>query len=267
MTKSRDLEHDITLALDTLQIINNSSHYDALSSHYPNETAQLLDALKSLHLSSNANEITTVSAFIKQHMSSCKEYASLPNDKRKAIRHFFSQLTKDLDTLANNKELYSISIRCALDGYTLNHTTHLIQRLHFLIEEHDQIDQKARFLSPAKNYNASASTFGKVDPVERKINQQAVDLAKNLKKVCEKIRAQIGSPETRPRGLVIHLMVHLYHAIQSCQEHSLSPPALSKLLDSISREVKEIEQRYPKLAQAGEELQNAIATYQTQKPY
>lgn len=255
------LKRDPTIALDLFESINQSPLHSALIERYPIETQRFLLQLKALDTTKEANHIPTLLAIIDDYENSCQQYTKLSTEEKDKIGRFFAAFSDYLQHLSNNIFELRVEVTCALDGHTLNRTTNLIQFLQEFIYEQDiRANIKQNFLSYDKNpeNTKKVAPLHDTDKAQYKIVEKELDIAKHLKDICVKIRSQIGSPETKPKGLVIQFVVHLLESIRSCKElYNQDNRVKSKLYELIKLELEEIENLYPELVQAGEDLQKS----------
>jgi hypothetical protein len=253
-----------TLARDILLRIQKPEIISVLYMHYPLETKELLLQLQKLNDSiKEANKPNLLLSLLYHYRNTC-ESKQLPSDVTKQkIDSFFKNILKDLSKLQENIETYRVTITCALDGYTLNRTTYLIEKLEIYIgnNQYAKQDFKSKIL---KSLNLE---FGKMGFLSNPDNNRRKELAiaTTLRTSCEQLRGDIGNPETMPRGLVIDFMFHLCGAIFACEEISTSYLYRSDFIDLIEQEAKRLYMLYPDLAEAGEQLQKAVANCQLQK--
>lgn len=243
---TQKLKLDPTLALEILEKIKQSAFYDVLLNPYQNETQQLLRQLDDLGKTDEANTISIILLYLNEYYLACKNFESVPENLQKPIQSFFDGMTDDLH----------------IDGYTLNRTNSLIAMLQTFIQEADTLPNIKEALLLEES--STVSLFHKTKRDYHAI-KQGLNVANNLKRTCEEIRSQIGSPETQPKGLLIDFMFHLCEAIRFCQSGLTSTDINKKLIQSIKNEIDQIHQQYPELAKVAEELQNAIANCQMQK--
>lgn len=264
---AQNIIHDPTLASDILQKLTNSHVFATLITNYSGETQDLVDQL-TIDDTDQANEIPYLLDFIEKFPRHCDSFKKLEVLEREHVNNFFNDLTDELQELNHTYTQYPVDIHCALDCYTLSHTTVLIETLEDFLSEPKRGGKKSYFSETSAEASASTSAFYKAGGQEYKAIQGEINLAQDLKCACEGIREQIGSPETKPRGLIIDFMHHLCEAISRCQELSM---ACSKDFDStlqkcIEGEIKKLRKLYPDLAQAGEDLQKAFAHHRMQNP-
>lgn len=255
------LKRDPTIALDLFESISQSPLYSILIKHYPIETQHLLLRLKALDTTKEANQIPTLLSMIDDYGNACQQYMKLSTLEKDEVEQFFSALSSHLQHLSDNILEQRIEVTCALDGHTLNRTTDLIRFLQDFIHEQDiRNNIKQSFLSHTKEPENSkkVASFYDANKAQYKTVEKELDIAKQLKDICVKIRSQIGSPETKPKGLVIQFVVYLLEGIRSCKElYNQDQGAKSKLYDLIKLELAEIENLYPDLVHAGEDLQKS----------
>ncbi|MBA2655217.1 MAG: hypothetical protein H0U71_09175 [Gammaproteobacteria bacterium] len=249
--------HDSTLASEINQKIHESPLALTLTKAFPFETKRFFHQLMKLNSSDQGNQIPSIMGLLIEYHHNCNQYRSL-GAKGEEIRNFFKGLMAELNDLRTNIDAYHIAINCAVDGYTLNSTTYLILTLQSFIEKKLSLLEKSTSL---EEVSRSKKTALKMKPKKRLPKE--INLANDLKCTCEEIRQQIGSAETMPKGLVIFLVMHLCDAIHTCEEWAAEYN--QELIDCIHHEIEHIRQLYPELAQAGEDLQKAIANYPLQK--
>ena len=263
MIGTHKLKHDPTLAFDIIERIKNPAIFYSLYKHYPQETDFLLVKLDKFDKTANANDISSLLNLLRNHDEACQHHKNLPEKEKEAVQQIFNTIVTELQELEENLTTHKININCAIDAYTLNRTTHLINLLRSFIEEHSQTVKKNFWDSETRrSQTTNVSNFYQNTKTSPKQTEKVLNVAKDLQSLCEEIRKQIGSAETKPKGLVINFMVYLFEAISLCPPIEIN----KKLVDSINHEIMQIRQIYPELAEAGEELQKAIANYQPEKP-
>jgi hypothetical protein len=237
-----------TIAREILEKIRQSSIFSSLYRAYPQQTNNLLKALELLEGSKKANNIPAILSKLVNFRSSCNNFSQAPIKEQKEIKSSIFMYENNLENIIKHLQILEhglkikIKITCALDCYTLNRTSSLINSLEEFIKQYKG-ETSPNFFSLAKS------------------NKKEIIIAQELKDICTMIRSQIGSPETMPKGLLINLVMHLHQAFQNCEKHNST-----ELSNHIQNEICQIQQKQPELAQAGEDLHKAIANYQPQKP-
>lgn len=225
---------------------------------FPHETGHLLQKLHQLNQEQKGNNIDLVSALLQEFwnhtISPGIKVLSASDD---FLDTFFKAMLGELQELNSNIASHGVNIRSALDAYTLNYTTRVIATVHEFIEEQGLMHiQKKSFI------------FTKYPKADMKITSREVSLAQRLKDECEQIRSQIGSSDAMPKGLVIDFVVHLFeamHEFEKLYQHKCSCKS-QKLICCIQETLNQIRRFYPDLAEAGEELEKAMAIYGFQEP-
>jgi hypothetical protein len=256
-------KHDPTLALDILQKLAQSPLHSVLHKHYLTEANQLFSKLQQLERSSQPNNIKNLILVLQRFQNNCQNFKKLSATESKIISLYFTPTIDELESLQRNSERHRLRITCALDGYTLNRTTDLIEKLQAYIETQQNFKSKA-LETKSLDFNKTVTGFhSRQFPTKTK---QELIAAKELQCLCEDLRKQIGSRETMPRGLIITFMLHLCQAFSFFEAiYTGHQDVKSELFDRIQSEINRIRQYYPELAERGEELQKAIANYQLQK--
>jgi hypothetical protein len=267
-----DIKQESTIATWITQQIEN--HLSKISDPDLNtETSKLFNELQEIQ-PHQENDIKTLTSIVK------KSYNNLSTNPQQEIREakqlaslkrFLETLLKELKDLDTNINTFGVNINSALDGYTLNKTTKLIGEVNNFLKniktslkdqshltEEGKVQSKNKFAS-----NLSSSFFSPpLNTHSHKAVEEEKIIAEQLKEKCEEIRRQIGSPESMPRALVISLVMQLHQAVNGHEKiydgKTLYGEKLTKLL---SEEVNNIQNLFPELAQAGENLQKAIENY------
>lgn len=237
-------KHDPTLAHDMCQKIKNHQTYSILNEYFPFETSRLLTKLQALDHPINGNDVDVLFLILDDYCTGCRDKNILSNTDLNNINLFFDSIFNELSKLQKNITSYEVTITCALDGFTLNSTSHLAEYIENFISLHQQNFGKNAFFS---FQTASAG----LEPWR----EHELRAARQLLEFCIQLRDQIGSPETMPKGQIIDFMVHLCETVSS---QTLN----DGLVKMVEREVDKLRQLYPELAEAGEELQKAMASYQ-----
>lgn len=241
--KTQTIKHDPSLTFEIIAKLQNQ--LSSLSAHFPQKTQQLLQQLTDLQSSDHANDLPSLLPIVKLYCDGC-HHERLSADAAKRFLGFFDEIVKDLEELSLNIETYKTPISGAIDAYTLNHTCRLINILQNFINQLQQAPKKL------------------VGFHQTELNQhkrKELSLAMGLKTMLEEIRSQIGSPESAPKGLVISFMMTLCDAKANCETIYGTIEANQQMFNFINLEIAEIQHLYPDLAEAGEDLQRAIANY------
>jgi hypothetical protein len=265
MTNVEYKKHDNpTLARDILLKIQKPEIVSLLYKHYLSETKELLSKLHKLNNSTReSNKASLLLSLLHNYRNTCENKQLLSDVAKQKIDSFFKNLLQDLSKLQENIETYQATITCALDGFTLNRTTYLIEKLEIYIWDNQSAKQDFK----SKILQSINLEFGKTRFLSKPANnlRKELAIAMALRTSCEQLRGDIGNPETMPRGLVIDFMFHLCGAISACEEIYNSYFYRSDFLDLIEQEAKRLYKLYPDLAEAGEQLQKAVANCQLQK--
>ncbi len=260
--------YDPTLAKHIHNKINIHPLSSILTQYLKLETKQFLNLLKTLDERQRGNEIASLLVLTQKFQASC-ELAKIPAGEQKTVNSVLSDVVKDLKDLHLNMRSYQVSISSALDGYTLNRTTYLIETIQALIQEQRPSSSLKSFLTHSINpEKVTKSIFSSGQKVGCKVAQKDINFIQEIKECFEKIRSQVGSPEMMPKGLAIHFMFNLCETSSNLlknddhQQNSIN----QKIVDFIQFEINQLRHYYPEVAQAGEELQKAIANCQHKKP-
>ncbi len=256
--KAHRRQHDSTLAVDLQVRLKNPTVYSILRQHYPSETTQLLMELRELDHSAQGNKVDIILALISDYSEKCQQNKKVSNDLMQHIYTFLDPLLHELNALNKNIHANQVTITCALDGYTLNRTCHLVEKIASFIDKHQQpLDFKRQTWGYPSSSSMLKPAF--LSFKTKQADKAEISTAKTLLDFCIQLRNEIGSPETKPKGQVINFMVILCDLKQS-------PTLPAELSQIIEHEVASLYRFYPKLAAAGEKLQKAIANNQMQKP-
>jgi Zn-dependent M32 family carboxypeptidase len=263
--KADDIKQEPTIATWIMQQIEDHLLISKNTvSALPTEISKLFNELQKIQ-PKQENNIKTLTSIVKN------SYHNLSTNPQQEIREtgqfvsfksFLESLLKELKELDANINTFGVNINSALDGYTLNKTTKLIGEVNNFLEDIETSTKKGESQPKSKFVSSLSSSF--FSPQLNNLNHKAMEeekiVAEQLKEKCEEIRRQIGSPESMPRALVISLVMHLHQAI-NCHGKNGKTPYGEKLTKLLSKEVDNIRNLFPELAQAGEDLQKAIENY------
>lgn len=259
--ETHKLKHDPTLALSILSFITLPPLSTILEANCPQQIQEVIEKIKHLNKTNRGNEVHSLLEILQLFQNTYEGLNLVLSEiEQTQINHFFDSQLQSFYELSFNSRHHQITPQNVTDAFTLNETCYFITALNVLIEELSPSEFKTE---PSKENSASFYSA----KVPYKLVRKELNLAQKLREFSEQIRSQIGSPETRPRGLIITLMWHLCDAENTCntiyKEEMVSPRPLLSLICKI---IEQIKRSFPDLAEAGEDLHKAIANYQTPKP-
>lgn len=124
----------------------------------------------------------------------------------------------ELIELKENIRQHKIKISSALDGYTLNKTCRIIKALDQYINRLKKLSNPSQ-LKPQRNKQDENRLFSPHRKIQAtSTSQHYQKIAENLISACKQIRGQIGSSDSKPRGLVITLTMCLSETLHEASK-------------------------------------------------